>query len=334
MTQVTSSQRKTGLLPHWARSSHPVYNREMQHWARASRWRWLRIGCAPLALLVFLGIGSICALSTVGFGTLATQETVLEWGFILLLTLGTAQAFILIVTSLIATALTATTISSEIESETYSLVRVTDIPAREIALAKYAAALYQLRIPLLIIMGVRLLVALGSVLLIELALRTPEISVGGIMGVLASLPLEISPITLSITLLLGSVMSLAYYLAMPLLLMMLHAAIGLYASAITRTRLNGIVTAAGLRVAFAVGIAVANQVFYVGLQILVVSVPDVAEAFGLWLDTLITNRPATLFLYVLLVTGVSLLWNLVWRGGLTSLLVRASARRMQHLPYR
>jgi len=330
MAQATSSQRFERLRPPWARSTHPVYQREIESWARSRGLRRLRIGSAPLAFLIFLALGGLCGLTTIDSAS-TPQERLLIWSLIFLASLLVGQAFISFATGLIATALTATVISSEIESETYGLLRATTVPTDEIVLAKYAATLRQLVAPLAVIVAVRIVVVVGAVVTADLAMRMQGID-GGLVGTLLAIPLEfISPISIW-TIALTVLGWMIFFTLKPVLSITLYAAVGIFASSITRTRINGIITSAGLRLALVVLRAIADQILVISSQVILGFTLSLSD-LGPWLETLLVARPASVVAVGGLVALGSLFVSILWRGGVAFVLVRATVRRAYKLPY-
>jgi hypothetical protein len=330
MAQATASPRPVRFPPRWARSTHPVYQRELDRWARSRGLRSLRVGSAPLAFLVFAAMGGLCGLTTLD-PSATPAERLLMWALILLWSLLVGQVFVSFATGLIATALTATVISGEIESETFGLLRVTDVPTGEIVLAKYAATLRQLVAPLAVVVVARLLLIAGGLATLDLAVRLQGID-GGLLGLLANLPPElVSP--LSVVLFGLSVAAwLAFFAFKPLLTILMFASVGLFASSITRTRINGVIAAVVLRVVLFVARFIADQALTIGGQLAIGTSLSLGN-LGNTLGTLVVTQPALLVgLGGLLALG-GLLVAIGWRGGVTLLLIRATVRRAHRLPY-
>ena len=330
MAQDTQSRPLSRIVPHWARPTHPVYERELQSWQRTRGWRWLRAGCAPSVFVVFVLMGCACSLMTIGTAA-TTREQLALLGLSGLWSLLVSQGFVVLVTGLIATALTAPVISGELESQTYGLLRVTGVPTDEIILAKYAAALRQLRAPLVIVIAARLLIVVAAIPLVDWLLRVDG-TIGGLPGLLGQIPLEpVSPLSF-ITALLSVLAWLGYFLLLPVLTVMLHASIGLFASSLTRTRTNGFIAAAGLRVAFAILRGIIGQTFSVSGLTWISTLPSPTLS-TFWLEQLVVTQPALLITLVGLLALGALLWNIGWRGGLTYILVRSAVNRAYRLPF-
>jgi hypothetical protein len=331
MAQAISSRRFERLRPPWARPTHPVYQREIESWSRSRGLRRLRIGSAPLAFLIFLALGSLCGLTTIDSAS-SPQERLLIWSLIFLGSLLVGQAFISFATGLISTALTATVISSEIESETFSLLRVTGVPTNEIVLAKYAATLRQLVAPLAVIVAVRLVVVVGAVVTLDFAMRMQGID-GGLVGTILAIPPEfVSPTSIWAITLTTLGWMIFFTLLKPVISIALYASVGLFASSITRTRINGIITSAGLRLALVVLRAIADQILLIGSQVVLGFTLSLSD-LGPWLETLLVARPATVVAAGGLLALGSLLVTILWRGGVAFMLVRATVRRAYRLPY-
>jgi len=90
----------------------------------------------------------------------------------------------------------------------------------------------------------------------------------GLVGALFAIPSElISPASVGAVALTALGWTLFFALK-PVLSMMLYASVGLFASSITRTRINGIITSAGLRLALVVLRSIVSQVLLIGSQFL------------------------------------------------------------------
>lgn len=292
--------------------------------------RSLRVGSAPLAFVIFAAMGCLCGLTTLD-ASADPGERLLIWSLILLWSLLVGQAFVSLATGLIATALTATVISSEIEAETYGLLRVTDVPTREIVLAKYAATLRQLFVPLTVIIVARVLIVVGGAVALDLALRLQGVD-GGLVGAIFAIPAElISAANLSL-ILLAILGWLAYFILKPTLTLPLFSSVGLFASSISRTRINAIIAAVVLRVVLYIARFIVTQALAIAGQVVI----GTSLSFGnltSMLDTLVVARPTVLAGLGGLVTLVALVIAVAWRNGVTLLLIRGTVRRAHKLPY-
>lgn len=318
------------FVPHWARSTHPVYRREIERWQRTRRIQPYRTGCAPLALVAFVGLGFLCGLTTIEPDT-APVDRLLIWSWILLSALLVGQAFVMFATGLMSTALSATLISGELESETFGLLRVTGVPTSEIILAKYAAALRQLVAPLVVIVSTRVLFILGAAVVVDFTLRTQGLG-GGLTGLLLEIPVEwISPLSVG-TFAAASLAWLGYFVFKPILSLMLFSSVGLFASSTARTRVNGVITSILLRVALFVLRFIADQSVTVGGQFSIAYGIN-GSSPGTMVETLILNRPALAIAIGSLIALSGMIIPILWRAGLTFLLVRGTVRRAHKLPY-
>jgi hypothetical protein len=123
-----------------------------------------------------------------------------------------------------------------------------------------------------------------------------------------------------------------FTLLKPVISIALYASVGLFASSITRTRINGIITSAGLRLALVVLRAIADQILLIGSQVVLGFTLSLSD-LGPWLETLLVARPATVVAAGGLLALGSLLVTILWRGGVAFMLVRATVRRAYRLPY-
>jgi hypothetical protein len=329
MVEATQSPRLQRFLPHWAQSAHPIYRREMDKWERSRGVRPLRMGCAPLAVLIFVALGCMCGL--IVDPTLEPVDRLVVGSWIVLGALFMGQGLVSLATGLTATALSATLISGELESETFSLLRVTGVPTNEIILAKYAASLRQLVIPVAAIIGARFLLLLGTLAAIDISTRAQGIE-RGLLGIVSDIPLElVSPFSVAAVLVPGLAW-LGYFVFKPALSMMMFSSVGLFASSTARTRANGLITAILMRVALFVLRFISDQTLGIGGQF-VIGAGSAINNVSSFFEALIVNRPALAVVLGGLTALVSLLVALLWRGAATFLLVRGTVRRAYKLPY-
>jgi hypothetical protein len=329
MVEATQSPRLQRFLPHWAQSAHPIYRREMDKWERSRGVRPLRMGCAPLAVLIFVALGCMCGL--IVDPTLEPVDRLVVGSWIVLGALFMGQGLVSLATGLTATALSATLISGELESETFSLLRVTGVPTNEIILAKYAASLRQLVIPVAAIIGARFLLLLGTLAAIDISTRAQGIE-RGLLGIVSDIPLElVSPFSVAAVLVPGLAW-LGYFVFKPALSMMMFSSVGLFASSTARTRANGLITAILMRVALFVLRFISDQTLGIGGQF-VIGAGSAINNVSSFFEALIVNRPALAVVLGGLTALVSLLVALLWRGAVTFLLVRGTVRRAYKLPY-
>jgi hypothetical protein len=301
----------------------------MDKWERSRGVRPLRMGCAPLAVLIFVALGCMCGL--IVDPTLEPVDRLVVGSWIVLGALFMGQGLVSLATGLTATALSATLISGELESETFSLLRVTGVPTNEIILAKYAASLRQLVIPVAAIIGARFLLLLGTLAAIDISTRAQGIE-RGLLGIVSDIPLElVSPFSVAAVLVPGLAW-LGYFVFKPALSMMMFSSVGLFASSTARTRANGLITAILMRVALFVLRFISDQTLGIGGQF-VIGAGSAINNVSSFFEALIVNRPALAVVLGGLTALVSLLVALLWRGAVTFLLVRGTVRRAYKLPY-
>ncbi len=341
---------KTFLSEMWAflfrRTRHPVYRRELTGWSYVGIWRGLRRGCLPLLALPILGSVGCCGLMVLPLLDSVSVEALPTIALALLGGVLVGGEIIRMLAGLIATALTATAISAEVEAETYGLLRLTPIPPRQIVLAKFGAAVRQLRLPVLAVTLTRALALVGGVVLliviIVMAVVTTPSTQTPAPGTSPLPPFPAPPKLLSlvptlatsllavVSVIVVGLMWLAYYLFQPFLNVMLFAAVGLFGSSLARTRSGGLFAAAALRVGLWMASYTANQVLS-SLAWGVFSIPLVL--MSPWLDTLAT---AQLGLLVAGGAGVAGVWLLLIVGvelATTTLLLRLASWRAGRLPF-
>jgi hypothetical protein len=309
----------------WGRPTHPVLRRELAGWKHVTAWRATRKGCLPGILLVFVASGCCCGLTIVGS---EPTEPLLTWGLIVLWALLVGQGLVVWVTGIAGTALTATVLSAEVESETYGLLRITTVPTEEIVLAKFGAAVRQLYIPLLVVMVARVCLIAGGLGLADQALI--QESGMGLIGVLVELPLRELGFVAVACAAFGVLVWAVFFVLQPALLVMMHSAVGLFASSITRTRANGLIAAAGLRVALWVAGYIFGQIASAGgtLGINAAMSQPMPQ-----IERIITYQPGLLVVGAVGATLFYILVTVGWQGALTVGLIEAAAYRARKLPY-
>jgi hypothetical protein len=329
-----------------ARRDHPIYQHELAGWSYLRIWRGLRRGCLPL-------MGAALAASVLCCGSLSVslldnpRTLSEEWllvPFSALVGLAVSGEIIRWLTGLLATALTSTAISSEVEAETYHLLRATPIPAREIVLAKFSAAFRQFRLPLIVVALTRATFVLGVIALAVIllasevtasgpsapaptpAVPTPAVPLPG--PAVAAQAVSVASATLAV--LLAAVVWFAYYLAAPTLGTLIFAALGMLASSWARTRAGGLIGAAGLRVALWVGSYMTGQfstVFFSLLALPAFALPTTP----LWLERVQSLNPALLVLAGAVGAIAWVLLLVIAQLGVTLALLYVSARRAERI---
>ncbi len=324
-----------------ARRDHPIYRHEMAGWSYLRLWRGLRRGCLPL-------MGAALAASACCCGALSVslldnpRRLSIEWllvPFAALIGLLVSGEIIRWLTGLLATALTSTAISSEVEAETYHLLRATPIPVREIVLAKFSAAFRQFRLPLIVVALTRATFVLGVIALAVILLAS-EITASGpsAPAPTPAVPLPgpavaaqaVSVASAVVAVLLAAVVWFAYYLAAPTLGTLVFAALGMLASSWARTRAGGLIGAAGLRVALWLGSYVTGQ--FATFTFSLLALPAFAlPTTPLWLERAQSIDPA-LVVFAWAVGAIA--WVLVLviaQLGVTLALLYVSARRAERI---
>ncbi len=265
----------------FGKSSNPVYQRELAGWSYLGPWRRLRRGCLPLIMILFAGTTCLCG-GSCGLTVGPTLQSPKDWWIVLLVAIAAGiligETFLRLLTGLTATGLASTAISSEIEAETFSLLRLTPIPPRQIVFAKFSAVIRQIRTPLIILMIVRGVLILGTLITVAVLAAAGLLFSGFQLGDLTLSLQPNNPIATGL-LLLGYLVVLVivlavillwigYFILQPVLDMMLYSALGLFASSLARTRTNGLVTAGALRVVLWMGSYVFSQIISTAISLL------------------------------------------------------------------
>jgi hypothetical protein len=240
--KMADQTRRFNLAPRWARSEHPVFRLETQRRTMNGSILLLSRGCLPVVLgvlgLVFFvvlvwGLGDMFRW---GFGLRDLDEALMPILGRVMGALVLAQFAIGAMTNVLVIAMAAPTISGEVELQSWRLLRTTTLPLREVILAKFAAVIRNLRMPLLSLVILRL-IALGTLLLLfgYYLLR----SVFFYMG-----PLEWQRFLaegLWFPPLIPIGLFLIYFAAQPWLQFIFNGALGMAASAFARSRANAVV---------------------------------------------------------------------------------------------
>jgi hypothetical protein len=323
------------------RAGNPLYQRELTGWAYTQFFAKLRRGCLPLFGLFFIGTASVCVLPTVvNIGGMQDLAQLLVVPYIVIFVFYISGEILLFIAGFLATALTATAISAEVEAQSYRLLRLTPFTPREIVLTKYSAAMYQMRLPLAINFLTRVgsvVAALAYTLIIGAAAALAGLSTNPSPLIPSSPPPTLGPIPFSFVfdsaavLTTGAVL-LAFLIMLfvlePTLRLAMFAAIGLLASSLSKTRTNGLIAAIFVRGGYAVMAYIAAQ----SLQFLALPVVTFITLTPN-LDTFFTTRPALAAALTLSGISFALALRLLFPIGVTAGTLLLTERRARRLPY-
>lgn len=299
-------------------------------------WRLLRKGCLPMMIGVSVLFVGCCSCSTLS----ATLEEPESWPMLIFAAYGGLFVSVEVVhwvMGLAATALTATSISAEVEAQTYRLLRVTPIPARQIALAKFGAAFWQLRVPLTFVMVIRgfLMVSVLVIAIIFISIAEVWPDIGAFL--LSAFQTEPASVVINVVAgagVLGSVLLLvAFYLIQPALNVLLFAAVGLFASSVAKTRSTGLLGAAGLRIVLWMISYVFSQIITAIIQLMLLPIMLIPAGYT-WLDKMMATQPGLLVLGGDVLYGLLMLITIAAQVGVTLLFLRFAGQRAKRLPYR
>jgi hypothetical protein len=323
------------------RPRHPIYRRELAGWSYLGFWRQLRKGCLPLVAVIVVLMACFC-----GGLTLLSVDDLEQWPLVaaaILVGVFFAQAVIHGLMGLLAVALASTTISAEVEAQTFHLLRATPMPVEQIVLAKFGATFRQVRLPVAAIIVLRILLIVGTVAAIIAALvlipdanpSAPPSLPPGAEPTIEALPGSALAAVVAgvVAFVVLSVLWLAYFLARPVLNAMLFVAIGLFGSTLGKTRSGGLIAAFGIRAALWAVSYILSQVVSTGTSLLLSPLFVYGSPLLRWLEALVDRQPA---LAILAGTAVVAAWFLIAVGlqlGVTLLAVKASARRAARLPF-
>lgn len=337
------------------RPDHPIYRREQAGWSYVRLWRNLRRGCLPIILAILLLTAGGCGLLTLL--SLVQYPSDFDWFYRGLLTVGAASVgifyageIVLQIAGIIATVLTSTSISSEIEADTFGLVRLTLVPIREVVLAKFGAVMRELRTPVIVVVGTRafLLCVIPALLLSAFVYAaatlgsSPTSSGATSPGSVAPflLPATLIPLVAQLTtsilglisLLIAGFLWLAYYFTQPMLDMMLFSAVGIAASTLSRTRAAGLFAGFGLRIGLWLGACMLNQVASAGLQIFLTPAL-MLPAFNQTLAQTLAANPGILVAAYGFGMGLSILIVMLVQFAVSVILLRFAEGRAKTLPF-
>ena len=276
---------KSLRLPSWARPNHPILRRELRQWRRANWMKFTHWGCLLSLLAVLISITGSCSCcglvitvdagddpitwlgySLIGFGlSLWMVDWLGQWGL-----------------SMAATVLTAPRLSAEIEDRTWDMMRLTTMPASEIVMAKWAAALWQLRWLTLALSLLRLLLLLLFSLfgaLIALVWLWAAHTGGPTMQALIAFVVRPGPF-LWLALIVIWIGWSIYYLLQPVLKIMTGGAFGLFASSLAPSKSMAIVVAFAVRLAAGIITWIMMQSFGAGGNTLALLLLPLVGLFG------------------------------------------------------
>jgi hypothetical protein len=261
--------KSRSLLPEWTRHDHPVYDLEVRRRVENRALSALRLGCVPSILAASaLALSVILATAVLGqitwlvswYNVSDLTGAMLGWAVATLAIIGVAAGAMV---NILVIAQTAPTVSGEIELQSWRLLRTTTLTLKEIIFAKYAAALRQLRGPLLGLMIVRAAAA------ITILLFTANSVLRGMFYYMdatswASFWREVQwlPVTLLY------IIAFLWFVLQPLVQLFLNGAIGMVASVYSNTRAQSFAAALVGRLALWVGVGTMHLAIGLGLLFL------------------------------------------------------------------
>ncbi len=326
------------LVDVWAfltgKREHPLVRHEERGWAYVGVWRKLRKGCLPLVALALGGASCGCGLLTLT--NIAMPDELILVPGAALIGLLIAGEMIRWLTGLLATVLAATTISAEIEAETYGLLRLTPLTTREIVLAKLGATFRQFRVPLIATTLARAVFVIGIALWASVLLLVESTGTGpspGVPGTSVPLPVgEIAGLILpGLAVLAAALIWFIYYLAGPALGVLMYTALGMLASAWSRSRSGGVVLAFGLRVALWMASYVGGQLLSISFSLLITPFLALSTTPG-WLERLFSAPPGRTMLMLSMQAVALVVFLTVLRIGIVLLVVAVTIHRAGRLP--
>lgn len=319
-----------------AHETHPVARHEAAGWSAIGFWRRLQRGCLPLTLALILLPAVGCGLFSfiLVANPLSTPEDML--GMLLFPFMGLLMGGEIVrwVAGLLASVVAATTISAEVEAQTYGLLRLTSLPVREIVLAKYSSSVRQMRIPIAAAISVRFIAMLGIAALVIAAVlgSIPDVSTGTDLALDPTSVWTVLGLLATGAAVLSAVLSwLAYYLVSPISGLLLFAALGMLASAWSRTRSGGVAVAVGMRFVLWMASYVLSQIVSVAFSLL--GLPLMAlTGSTLWEGWLAALPPVLLGFGGATIASLWVLGLLALQVGVTLALLALAINRAERLP--
>jgi hypothetical protein len=321
----TTSKRRT-LTPAWGRLQHPVFRLEARRRTSSRVLETMQRGCLPSMLAAASVVAALILVLPLAPGFFySLNEGVFLTLLLLMLGLVTLQAMVGMAANILMVAQAAPLISGEVELQSWGLLRATALSLREIILAKFAAVLYQLRETLLGLAAVRAaslitgLIGLG--LIIHEAFYYEEES----WRRLTRSGLWVLPAA-------ALLLVILWYALQPVLNYLMNAALGLLASAMSRSRSRALAFALGARLFLWISGAMLNFAALYGLGFILI---------GNWLQP--TYAPIEAFqgqpepsfeagvVVFSLVTLVYVLLLYAWQIGFVAAALAAAERRARRL---
>jgi hypothetical protein len=316
------------LIPGWMRTDHPVYRLERSRQSRSLPLRALYEGCLP-AILAGTGLAAtivyaLLFLPQIEWG-LESGATAMLIGFVVVLLL--MQMLVGAVTNVLVIAQTAPLISGEVELQSWRVLRSTTLSLREILMAKFAAALSQLRY------------SLAGLLTLRLA-STITIWVYTVFAWLRQSGFYYDPDLYQRWLgnwnwllpLIGALIFTVWYLAQPVIQLVLCGGLGLAASATTRSRSAAVAAALVSRLVLWVASIVLNVgAIYALAFIIIANWASPAYAPLRFFRELPTPSPEQVALVISLVAIVYMLIVLALQAGAIAAAFRVARRGASRL---
>ncbi len=323
------------------RVNHPIYQRELEGWSFIRPWRKLQKGCLPIIGVVafaIIGVGCCCG-GAVGLGIAEDTPDSGFWVVLISISAGIifgiyqAGELILWLAGLLATALSATAISAEIEAQTFALIRLTPIQVREIVLSKLGAVFQQLRFPVIITMVTRIITVICIILVgIGMAVfaRVAAVPNAPLIPSIPGSPVINIAAVLSVLLLF--VFWIIYYLLQPAFSVMMYSIFGLFASSLSKTRANGLVGAIGIRLVLWIAGYITSQIIPYIFSLF--ALPFYAiPAINIWLENATVNQPGGLVLIGVLFSFIAWLLMIAIPLAVMLIFIGLTIRRARRLPY-
>jgi hypothetical protein len=313
-------------LPEWATPVNPVYRLETTRWNRSRGLLLLQRGCLP----AILAAGGALALAMVMLIFLPQVYWSVEGAFaallaVLMFLLAVMQAMSGAVVNILMVARAAPMISEEVELQSWGLLRTTTLTLREIVMAKFAAALRQLRSALIGLMGLRVTSTITGLLGIGFILRS--IVYNDLQGFREAMDhgLWLLPVAA-----LG--VFVVWYLAQPFVQFLLNASLGMLASASMHSRARAVAVGLGARLAGWVLSITLNAAALYGLGFIIIA--NWTSPYSAPIEYFQNRpepKPETVIAVVCAVGIAYVLGVLATQLGLTALCLGLAQRRARHV---
>ncbi|MGF1506469.1 MAG: hypothetical protein ACFB51_15260 [Anaerolineae bacterium] len=305
-------------------SDNPVFRFEAARDQSAHWSRTLRYGCTLILLaalvLVLTAVVTVTTLANIAY---SLEELVINLLVVSVLVLVALQILAGMGLGILTVAQAAPAISSEVEMQSWSMLRTTALSLGQILAGKFAAVYARLRTPLISILVLRLITVLTGLLLGAVLIMRDQvywIHAGAwdrfwISGAWQPFVFAVPVVII-------------YYIGQPLLQFVVNTALGLFYSAHNRQRVRALTASIASRLVLWVLMLVVNGLAIYGLVLLVDE-----WSYAYWAPQLYVQLPTTTTI-LWAIGSVLFVWiavQLAWQAGLALFTMALTYRRARYL---